>query len=73
MGNFGVQFRRDLLIAIRGRTETANPVAFFVLALSLFVFAVGTDSETLPRVAPGGCLGCRALCCNAVDGESISP
>ena len=53
MGNFGVQFRRDLLIAIRGRTETANPVAFFVLALSLFVFAVGTDIETLPRVAPG--------------------
>ena len=53
MGNFGVQFRRDLLIAIRGRPETANPVAFFVLALSLFVFAVGTDSETLPRVAPG--------------------
>jgi len=53
MGNFGVQFRRDLLVAIRGRTETANPIAFFVLALSLFVFAVGTDSETLPRVAPG--------------------
>ena len=53
MGNFGGQFRRALLIAIRGRTETANPVAFFVLALSLFVFAVGTDSETLPRVAPG--------------------
>ena len=53
MGNFGVQFRRDILIAIRGRTDTANPVAFFVLALSLFVFAVGTDSETLPRVAPG--------------------
>ena len=53
MGNFEVQFRRDLLIAIRGRTETANPIAFFVLALSLFVFAVGTDSETLPRVAPG--------------------
>ncbi|GIT39405.1 MAG: heme exporter protein B [Gammaproteobacteria bacterium] len=24
-----------------------------MLALSLFVFAVGTDSETLPRVAPG--------------------
>ena len=53
MGNFGVQFRRDLLVAIRGRPETANPIAFFVLALSLFVFAVGTDSETLPRVAPG--------------------
>ena len=53
MGNFGVQFRRALLVAIRGRTETANPIAFFVLALSLFVFAVGTDSETLPRVAPG--------------------
>ena len=53
MGNFGVQFRRDLRVAIRGRTETANPIAFFVLALSLFVFAVGTDSETLPRVAPG--------------------
>ena len=53
MGNFGVQFRRDILIAIRGRPETANPIAFFVLALSLFVFAVGTDSETLPRVAPG--------------------
>jgi len=53
MGNFGVQFRRDLLVAIRARTETANPIAFFVLALSLFVFAVGTDSETLPRVAPG--------------------
>ncbi|SUZ66369.1 uncharacterized protein METZ01_LOCUS19223, partial [marine metagenome] len=48
-----VQFRRDLLVAIRARTETANPIAFFVLALSLFVFAVGTDSETLPRVAPG--------------------
>ena len=49
MGNFGVQFRRDLLVAIRGRTETANPIAFFELALSLFVFAVGTDSETCPE------------------------
>ena len=44
--------RREYLIAIRSGVETANPVAFFLLATVIFTFGVGSSTETLREVGP---------------------
>ena len=43
MRSFLAQLRRDLLIAVRSRSEAANPVVFFVLATSLLGLGAGSD------------------------------
>lgn len=53
MSSLLVQLRRDFLIAVRGRSELANPLAFFVLVVVLFGLGVGTDPATLSAVGPG--------------------
>ncbi len=45
--------RRDLLIALRNRSELANPLLFFVLVITLFPLAVGAEPNLLARIAPG--------------------
>jgi len=45
--------RRDLLLAYRHRAELINPLAFFVMVVTLFPLAVGADVELLRRIAPG--------------------
>lgn len=45
--------RRDLLIAMRNRSELANPLLFFVLVITLFPLAVGADPNLLSRISPG--------------------
>lgn len=45
---FFAQFRRDLLVAVRSRSDVANPLAFFVLATVLL--GLGAGAELAPGV-----------------------
>lgn len=44
---------RDLLIALRRRSDLANTVLFFVLVASMFPFGVGPEPNLLRAVGPG--------------------
>ncbi|HEX2830503.1 MAG TPA: heme exporter protein CcmB [Burkholderiales bacterium] len=44
---------RDLLLAMRRRTDIANSLLFFVIVVSLFPFGVGPEVNLLRAVAPG--------------------
>ncbi len=44
---------RDLLIALRRRSDLANTVLFFVLVVSMFPFGVGPEPNLLRAVGPG--------------------
>ncbi|MGH6948761.1 MAG: heme exporter protein CcmB [Kiloniellales bacterium] len=50
---FAAVLRRDLLLALRQRAEILLAVFFFVLAASIFPFAVGPEPNLLARIAPG--------------------
>lgn len=45
--------RRDLLLAIRRRSEIANPLLFFVLVITLFPLGIGAKPQLLQAIAPG--------------------
>jgi heme exporter protein B len=47
------QLRRDLALAVRQPAEIANPLAFFVLVITLFPLGVSPERETLAPLAPG--------------------
>jgi heme exporter protein B len=49
----GVVVYRDLLLAVRRRSDIANTVLFFVLVVSMFPFGVGPEPNLLRAVAPG--------------------
>ncbi len=44
---------RDLRIAMRQLQESAKPMIFFILVLSLFPLAISPESKFLMRIAPG--------------------
>ena len=46
-------YARDLRLALRRRVEALLPVAFFVVAISLFPLGVGPEPQTLRQIAPG--------------------
>ncbi|MBL8526312.1 MAG: heme exporter protein CcmB [Burkholderiales bacterium] len=45
--------RRDLLLAVRQRTDVATTVVFFVIVVSLFPLGVGPEMEKLRPLAAG--------------------
>lgn len=45
--------RRDLLLALRSRSELALVLVFFVLVISLFPLGVSPEPQLLERIAPG--------------------
>jgi len=45
--------KRDLTLALRTRSEIANPLIFFIIIVSLFPLAVSPESGLLRTVAPG--------------------
>jgi len=49
---FGV-LRRDLLLAMRRKSEALAPVLFFVVVASLFPLGIGPEPELLRRIGPG--------------------
>lgn len=52
---------RDLRLAARRRIESLLPVAFFVVAVSLFPLGVGPEANTLREIAPGIVWVCALL------------
>ncbi|MEH6455700.1 MAG: heme exporter protein CcmB [Cocleimonas sp.] len=50
---FWVILKRDLLLAIRRRSEIFTVLFFFVVVISLFPLGVGTEEEVLKKIAPG--------------------
>jgi heme exporter protein B len=50
---FLLLLRRDLTLALRHRSEIANPLLFFVLVVTLFPLGIGSDTQILEAVAPG--------------------
>ena len=54
-------YRRDLRLAWRRRTEALLPLAFFLVAASLFPLGVGPDPQVLREIAPGVVWVCALL------------
>ncbi len=50
---FSFLLKRDLIIAFRNRSEFFNPILFFIMVITLFPLAVGTDTVLLARIASG--------------------
>lgn len=50
---FRVMLQRDLLLAVRRRSELFNPLFFFILVVTLIPLGVGTDKALLQSLAPG--------------------
>ncbi len=53
--------RRDLRLASRRRIDALLPLAFFMVALSLFPLGVGPEPQTLREIAPGVVWVCALL------------
>ena len=45
--------RRDLVLALRRRSEAANPLLFFILVITLFPLGIGAQPNLLKAIAPG--------------------
>jgi heme exporter protein B len=56
MNAFGVLsavVRRDLLVALRRKSEVLTSLFFFVIVVSLFPLGIGSDMDLLRKIAPG--------------------
>jgi heme exporter protein B len=53
MNAFLALLRRDLLLALRRKTEVLTGLFFFVVVASLFPLAIGPDFKLLRHIAPG--------------------
>ena len=60
-GVFTVVLLRDLKLASRRRIDALLPLAFFVVAISLFPLGVGPEPQTLREIAPGIVWVCALL------------
>jgi len=50
---FWILLKRDLLLALRRRSEVFTVLFFFMVVISLFPLGVGTEDKTLKQIAPG--------------------
>jgi len=50
---FFAVIRRDLVLALRRRSEVANPLLFFILVITLFPLGIGAQPHLLQAIAPG--------------------
>ncbi len=50
---FWILLKRDLLLALRRRSEIFTVLFFFLIVISLFPLGVGSEDETLKKIAPG--------------------
>jgi heme exporter protein B len=53
--------RRDLRLAARRRIDALLPVAFFIVAASLFPLGVGPEAQVLRQIGPGIVWVCALL------------
>jgi heme exporter protein B len=58
---FGAIVERELRLAARRRIETLLPVAFFIVAASLFPLGVGPEAQILREIGPGVVWVCALL------------
>ncbi len=58
---FAVIVRRDLRLAARRRIDAILPVAFFIVAASLFPLGVGPEAQVLRQIGPGIVWVCALL------------
>ncbi len=52
-GGFCGLLRRDLLLALRHRSDALNPLVFFVMTTSLVPLAISPEASRLAIIAPG--------------------
>ena len=50
---FWIILKRDLLLALRRRSEVFTVLFFFMVVISLFPLGVGSEDKTLKLIAPG--------------------
>ncbi len=50
---FFLILKRDLLLAMRRRSEVFTVLFFFIVVISLFPLGVGTEDQLLKQIAPG--------------------
>lgn len=50
---FAIIMKRDLLLAMRRKSDITSTLFFFVVVVSLFPLAIGPELETLRMIAPG--------------------
>jgi heme exporter protein B len=67
---FAAVLVRDLTLALRRRSELANPLVFFLVVVTLFPLALGPEKDVLSRVAPG-VLWVAALLASTMAMESV--
>jgi heme exporter protein B len=53
MNGFWVVLKRDLMLAMRRKSEVLTGIFFFVVVASLFPLAIGPEIKTLRQIAPG--------------------
>ncbi len=53
MNFLNAAIKRELLLALRNRSEIINPLAFFLLVITLFPLAVSPEAKVLANIAPG--------------------
>lgn len=53
LGSFLASLRRDLLVAARHKAELANPLVFFLIAVTLIPLGVSPEKSVLVLLAPG--------------------
>ena len=52
-GVFSAVVRRDLLVALRRKSEVLTSLFFFVIVVSLFPLGIGPEMDLLRKIAPG--------------------
>ncbi len=50
---FYIVVKRDLLLAMRNRSDILTTLFFFIIAISLFPLGIGPELDTLREIAPG--------------------
>lgn len=50
---FYIVVKRDLLLAMRNRSDILTTLFFFIIAISLFPLGIGPEMDTLREIAPG--------------------
>ena len=53
LNSFWIILKRDLLLALRRRSEVFTVLFFFLVVISLFPLGVGTEDKILKQIAPG--------------------
>lgn len=61
MNDFSTVLMRDIKLAFRQGLDSLMVVAFFVIAVTLFPFGVGPETNVLARIAPGVIWVCALL------------